>query len=154
MDNKEERMNHAKKLYEGKVVPHHSCGICLAATFGLKPSSYQSLRKGGITGEGECGAIKGGEMVLGEYLGDPDPTGPVTESLREAAAEYKGTLSKELKLDGLEKRTCDALAGGFSDFQGDERKDYCAELVVEITRILCRILEKKDAPLKDPISYQ
>ena len=43
-------------LYEGKVVPHRSCGIALAETFNLPARPYQCLRRGGITGEGECGA--------------------------------------------------------------------------------------------------
>ena len=69
-------------LYEGRLVSHRSCGIALAETFSLPSAPYQALRKGGITGEGECGAIKAGELVLGELLGDPDPAGPVTEELR------------------------------------------------------------------------
>src|ERR1041385_8889865 len=76
-------------LYEGKVTPHRSCGIALAETFGLPTRPYQSLRRGGITGEGECGAIKAGELILGELLGDPSPTGPPTPVLREAARVYR-----------------------------------------------------------------
>ena len=53
-------------------VPHRSCGIALAETFNLATTPYQCLRNGGITGKGECGAIKAGELILGEYLGDPD----------------------------------------------------------------------------------
>ena len=74
-------------LYEGRRVPHRSCGIALAETFGLPTPAYQSLRRGGITGEGACGAIRAGEQVLGELLGDPDPTGQVTPELREALNE-------------------------------------------------------------------
>src|SRR5512143_171045 len=76
-------------LYEGVRTPHRSCGICLAETFGLPTRPYQALRRGGITGAGECGAIKAGELVLGELLGDADPTGPVTEALRRAAVRYR-----------------------------------------------------------------
>ena len=42
-------------------------GICLAETFNLPTAPYQALRRGGITGEGECGAIKAGELILGQY---------------------------------------------------------------------------------------
>ena len=59
----------AHVLYEGRQVSHRSCGIALAETFGLPSAPYQALRKGGITGAGECGAIKAGELVLGEILG-------------------------------------------------------------------------------------
>src|SRR5262245_2857150 len=76
-------------LYEGVRTPHRSCGIALAETFGLATPAYQSLRRGGITGQGACGAIRAGEQVLGELLGDPDPTGAVTPALRAAVTWYQ-----------------------------------------------------------------
>src|SRR5499433_3879331 len=76
-------------LYEGVRTPHRSCGIALAETFGLPTPAYQALRRGGITGEGACGAIRAGEQVLGELLGDPDPTGAVTAPLRAAITWYQ-----------------------------------------------------------------
>src|SRR5438105_9922555 len=76
-------------LYEGVRTPHRSCGIALAETFGLPTPAYQALRRGGITGEGACGAIRAGEQVLGELLGDPSPTGAVTPALREAVIWYQ-----------------------------------------------------------------
>src|SRR6185436_8182347 len=79
-------------LYEGKRVAHRSCGIALAETWGLGTRPYQSLRRGGITGEGECGAIKAGELVLGELLGDPDPAGAVTPTLRSAIQWYQRAI--------------------------------------------------------------
>jgi hypothetical protein len=81
-----EARDKAYLLYEGRQVAHRSCGIALAETFNLPTRPYQALRRGGITGEGACGAIRAGEHILGEYLGDPDPTGPVTDVLREAIA--------------------------------------------------------------------
>src|SRR5262245_40216321 len=86
----------AHVLYEGKRVAHRSCGIALAETFGLPSRPYQSLRRGGITGEGECGAIKAGELVIGELLGDPDPRGPVTPPLRAAMIWYQGSIRRRL----------------------------------------------------------
>src|ERR1700688_2532514 len=76
-------------LYEGKKVAHRSCGIALAETFTLPTRSYQALRRGGITGEGFCGALLAGELVLGEILGDPSPTGGVTPELRAALPLYR-----------------------------------------------------------------
>src|SRR6476660_5931062 len=76
-------------LYEGVKVAHRSCGIALAETFGLPTPAYQSLRRGGITGKGACGAIRAGEQVLGELLGDPSPTGAVTPALRDAVSWYQ-----------------------------------------------------------------
>lgn len=83
-------------LYEGVRTPHRSCGIALAETFGLATPAYQALRRGGITGKGACGAIRAGEQVLGELLGDPDPTGAVTPSLRAAVAWYQDAWSRRL----------------------------------------------------------
>ena len=79
----------ARLLYEGVAVKHRSCGISLAETFGRRSPPYQSLRRGGITGEGACGAIKAGELILGEIFGDPDPTGGVTPRLRDAMTRYQ-----------------------------------------------------------------
>src|SRR5213592_3068372 len=76
-------------LYEGVRTPHRSCGIALAETFGLPTPAYQALRRGGITGKGDCGAIRAGEQVLGELLGDPDPGGAVTPALRAAVTWYR-----------------------------------------------------------------
>ena len=78
-------------LYEGTRTPHRSCGIALAETFGLPTAAYQALRRGGITGEGACGAIRAGEQVLGELLGDPSPIGAVTPALRAAVTWYQAT---------------------------------------------------------------
>ena len=79
----------AHLLFEGTEVVHRSCGITIAETFGRATAPYQALRRGGITGCGECGAIRAGELVLGELLGDPDPTGTVTPALRTAAFRYR-----------------------------------------------------------------
>src|SRR4051794_14885559 len=76
-------------LYEGVRVPHRSCGIAIAETFGLPSRPYQALRRGGITGKGACGAIRAGEHVLGELLGDPDPGGAVTAELRAAISWFQ-----------------------------------------------------------------
>ncbi len=147
-----DRQVHARKVYEGKEVPHHSCGIAIAVTFGLEPASYQSLRKGGITGKGECGAIKAGEMVLGEYLGDPNPTGAVTDALKEGMAEYRKMLAQE-GLEPLSNIVCDHLVRDYDDFWGDGRKAFCADLVEKVSGMVQRILEKRDVALKEPRIY-
>jgi len=91
--------NKAFVLYEGVRTPHRSCGIALAETFQLPTPAYQSLRKGGITGRGECGAIRAGEQVLGELLGDPEPTGVVTPALRAAVNWYQEAWKRRLMPD-------------------------------------------------------
>ena len=106
----------ADLLYEGKRVAHRSCGIALAETFGLATPAYQSLRRGGITGEGFCGAIRAGEQVLGEILGDPDPTGVVTPALRSAITWYQGAAG-QIDRGGSPDFICNNLTRRFGDFR-------------------------------------
>ena len=74
----------ARVLYEGKQVPHRSCGMAIAETFDREPRPYHALRRGGITGVGHCGAIVAGQLVLGELFGYPDSTAPTSIALKEA----------------------------------------------------------------------
>ena len=121
-------------LYEGVRVPHRSCGIALAETFGLPTRPYQSLRRGGITGEGECGAIKAGELILGELLGDPDPAGPVTAELRAAAIWYQRTIRERLGLVGADI-VCNTLTRRHGDFASPERKAMCTHIAAEVAAV-------------------
>lgn len=152
-------------LYEGKQVPHRSCGIAIAETFGLPSRPYQALRKGGITGEGECGAIKAGELVLGELLGDPDPTGKVTPALRRAAIAYRERWPGRLALvpDGAEAQAggdgvrpnivCNHLTAPFEDFMGQGRQRFCTCLAAGVAGLVAEILaEEGEAPEIEPIS--
>ena len=138
-------------LYEGKRTPHRSCGICLAETFGLNTRPYQALRRGGITGEGQCGAIKAGELILGEYLGDPDPTGPVTDQLREAIALYQRLWKERLDLGRSPDIICNHLTGQFASFHSPERAAFCTRLSAEVAAIVAEVLERfgVDFPISD-----
>lgn len=93
-------------LYEGRLTPHRSCGIALAETFGVPWRPYQSLRRGGVTGAGECGAIKAGELILGEFFGDAAPTGAVTPVLREALVEYQRRVKERVSKGASPDYTC------------------------------------------------
>ena len=136
----------AHTLYEGTSVPHRSCGIAIAETFGLRSTSYQALRRGGITGEGECGAIKAGELVLGELLGDPDPTGTVTATLREGAVLYRELWSARVELGpggrGAEGQTtivCNDLTRPHGDFRGVARHQFCTSIAAEVAAVVCEV---------------
>lgn len=128
-------------LYEGVRTPHRSCGIALAETFGLPTPAYQALRRGGITGKGTCGAIRAGEQVLGELLGDPDPTGPVTPVLREAVLWYQDAWQRRLVPDEPDI-ICDHLVRRHGDFAGPARKAFCTNLAADVAALaaeaLCR----------------
>lgn len=140
-------------LYEGKLVPHRSCGICLAETFNLPTAPYQSLRRGGITGEGECGAIKAGELVLGQFFGDPNPTGAVTPKLREAIQYYRDQWRKRAQLgtgcvrraDGTLDIICNHLTAPQGEFQGEKRQQFCTSIAASVAEIVAETLLKFDA---------
>ncbi len=119
-------------LYEGREVPHRSCGIAVAETFGLPTRAYQALRRGGITGCGTCGAIRAGEQVLGELLGDPDPTGAVTDALRQAVTWYQEEIEKRIDRGDSPDTICNNLTAQFGDFTGEARQLFCTQLAAEV----------------------
>lgn len=127
-------------LYEGRRVAHRSCGIALAETFGLPTPAYQSLRRGGITGEGACGAIRAGEQVLGEILGDPDPTGSVTDALREAITWYQAQVPDRIDRGGAPDIICNNLTRRFDDFRGPERASFCTSLTATVAELTAEAL--------------
>ncbi|HWU87897.1 MAG TPA: hypothetical protein VN253_11510 [Kofleriaceae bacterium] len=141
-------------LYEGVLTPHRSCGIALAETFGLPTRPYQALRRGGITGQGACGAIRAGEHVLGELLGDPDPTGAVTPALRVAITWYGEAWRRRL-VPGEPDIICDHLVRRHGDFAGPARKAFCTNLAAEVAALtaeaLCRFAEAPARPAIVPI---
>jgi len=128
-------------LYEGVRTPHRSCGIALAETFGLATRPYQALRRGGITGEGDCGAIRAGEQVIGELLGDPDPTGQVTPALRAAVTWYQAAWKQRL-MPAQPDIICNHLVRPHGDFAGPARKAFCTNLAADVAALtaeaLCR----------------
>jgi hypothetical protein len=132
-------------LYEGVRTPHRSCGIALAETFGLPTRPYQALRRGGITGTGACGAIRAGEQVLGELLGDPDPAGQVTPALRAAVVWYQDAWRHRLFTSSQPSAPdiiCDHLVRQHGDFAGPARKAFCTNLAADVAALtaeaLCR----------------
>ncbi|MBI4604845.1 MAG: hypothetical protein HY721_23020, partial [Planctomycetes bacterium] len=138
-------------LYEGKLVPHRSCGIALAETFNLPTRPYQALRRGGITGEGECGAIKAGELVLGEYLGDPDPAGAVTPRLRAAAVFYRERWRRRVDLGpggAAGSIACNALTAPFGDFRGADRQSFCTSIAAAVAEVVAETLVRFGAPFE------
>jgi hypothetical protein len=137
----------ARVLYEGKQVPHRSCGIALAETFDRDTRAYQALRKGGVTGEGTCGAIMAGVLVLGELLGDPDPTGPATEALKAAVARYRAEVAKRVHTGAARTQVCNDLTGQFPVFQSDERLLFCTEIETTIAEIVAEIALAHGVPL-------
>lgn len=132
----------ARELYDGVVTPHRSCGIALAETFGRVPGPYQSLRRGGILGLGECGAIVAGRLILGELLGDPDPTGPVTPALKAAMEDFERLWRARVDRraapgDGI---VCNTLTGQFAEFRSPERHAFCTDIATEVATCVAEVL--------------
>ncbi|MCA9675481.1 MAG: hypothetical protein H6709_04765 [Kofleriaceae bacterium] len=136
-------------LYEGRTTPHRSCGIALAETFGLATPAYQALRRGGITGEGACGAIRAGEQVLGELLGDPDPTGAVTDALRVAITWYQGA-ARRIDRGASPDYVCNNLTRPLGDFAGAARKRFCTDLAAEVAALTAEALVRFGAASQRP----
>src|SRR3954471_5578362 len=137
-------------LYEGVRTPHRSCGIAIAETFDLPSRPYQALRRGGITGKGSCGAIRAGEQVLGELLGDPDPTGMVTPALRQAITWFQDSWLSRIRHDEPDI-ICDHLVRPHGDFMGPARKAFCTNLAADVAALtaaaLCRLAPKPRPPI-------
>ncbi len=144
----------AKIMYEGKLTPHRSCGVTLAETFCLPSHSYQALRRGGITGEGECGAIAAGRLVLGEILGNDDPTAPVTKELFEGMHLYKTLTEERINSSESGSHICKDMILGFEDFNSEERRSFCAGNVIIVAECIAEIFEKLgvDYKVKDASS--
>ncbi|RMH44338.1 MAG: hypothetical protein D6689_02595 [Deltaproteobacteria bacterium] len=130
----------AHVLYEGVRTPHRSCGIALAETFGVPTRPYQALRRGGITGEGVCGAVRAGELILGERLGDPDPTGPVTDRLRAAIQWYQRAVAERLATGGAPDLVCNTLTRPHGDFAGPARVQFCTHLAAQVAEFVAEAL--------------
>ncbi len=128
----------AHALYLGEVTPHRSCGIALAETFGLPSRAYQSLRKGGLTGEGSCGAVQAGILVLGDLLGDPSPTGAVTPELRTAITAYRAAIGA--RLPGTVETSCNARTAPAGDFSGRPRLLLCTGLAAVVAETVAEVL--------------
>lgn len=127
-------------LYEGVRTPHRSCGIALAETFGLATAAYQALRRGGITGEGTCGAIRAGEHVLGELLGDPDPRGGVTDVLRAAILWYQSMVPKRVDRGTSPDLICNHLTQPLGVFAGPRRMAFCTNIAGEVAALAAEAL--------------
>jgi hypothetical protein len=141
-------------LYEGVRTPHRSCGIAIAETFTLPTRPYQVLRRGGITGKGACGAIRAGEHVLGELLGDPAPTGAVTPVLRDAVAWFQDAWVERIfgrpRGDNPDI-VCDHLVRPHGDFMGPARKAFCTNIAADVAALaaeaLCRFAPDRRPPI-------
>ena len=150
----EEARRKAFVLYEGMQTPHRSCGIALAETFGLETPAYQSFRRGGILGDLPCGSIQAGLAILGELLGDPDPTGVVTPALRAAAEDYRRRWREELFPGAADPDiVCSRLTDPLGDFSGPARTSFCTRLVATVAALVAEVAARHGADFSvEPIA--
>jgi hypothetical protein len=84
--------------------------------------------------------MKAGEVVLGELLGDPDPTGAVTSALRAGVAHYRARCREAfapLRSDDHLYPICnDLTVGRFGDFAAPARMRACTELAAEVAGLV------------------
>jgi hypothetical protein len=129
----------ARILYEGKQVPHRSCGMALAEAFDRNPLPYQALRRGGVTGVGQCGAIVAGGLVLGELFGYPDPAAPTSITLREAMVRYHREVARRVPRTGG-SLVCNDLVAPFGEFASEGRALFCTAIVATVAEIVAEIV--------------
>ncbi len=153
-DDVQQKKETCRRLYAGDETPHRSCGIALAETFGQPTAPYQALRKGGITGCGECGAIVAGRLILGQVYGDPDPTGGVTDELVAAMTEYERLWRERIDRGDAsgDSVVCNVLTGQFERFRSRARHDFCTNLAADAAECVALAMESVEHPDEDPAS--
>jgi hypothetical protein len=130
-------------LYDGTRTPHRSCGIALAEAFDRPSAAYQALRRGGITGQGTCGAVVAGQLLLGELLGDPDPTGKVTPALRAAMIRYLARVQAELDRGGVASLVCNDMTAPHGEFTGAVRHRFCTRIAAQVAQLVDETLREQ-----------
>jgi hypothetical protein len=138
----------ARILYEGKLVPHRSCGMAIAETFDREPLPYHALRRGGLTGAGTCGAVLAGQLVLGELLAEPGSTAPASPRLLEAMKRYQAEVALRVAPGPGGTLICNDLTSPFPDFMGEPRKALCTGLSATVAEIVARIVVELGGPLQ------
>ena len=74
-------------------------------------------------------------MLLGELLGDPDPTAAVTEELRAAMDWYQEQIPLRFDRGSAPDYVCNHLTAPLGDFMGTERKQFCTTLTSEVAAL-------------------
>jgi hypothetical protein len=95
-----------------------------------------------------------GRLVLGYFLGDPDPTGPLRPQLLEAMEDYEKLWKSQTEPGQTDDIRCNALVGHLAqDFWGEERMGYCTLLASQIAACVAQTLLKHDTEFEiTPVS--
>ena len=88
-------------------------------------------------------------MVIGELLGDPDPTGGVTPALKGAMVDFESKLRGRIdrgEAPGADL-ICNTLTGQFAEFRSPERAAFCTRLVTEVAGLVAEALSGQTVSL-------
>lgn len=138
----------ARLRYAGEVMAHRSCGVALAETFGCGIRPYTALRRGGLTGEHDCGAMRAGEMVLAELLGSDDPGAAIPPGLQAAITEFRRRCREQYGQAGSCRMTCNDLTEPFVEFHDSPRKRFCTELVETVAAHVAELVLEHGAEVR------
>ena len=136
----EQLVQRAHDLYCGERLTKRASGVAIAETFGRRVTAYHGLSHGGFNGDGECGAIIAGRLVLAEFLGNSDPKEIKEGILVEAVLRYQQQIARRVQGRGSTDFVCSSLIAAYDDYSDPERLHFCCRLVSEVSRILAEIL--------------
>ena len=88
---------------------------------------------------------------------NPEPSGKITEILKEGAALYRRIWTERFDLgpgsrDGGGGLTiiCDSLVGPLGDFHGPARHGYCTVLAADVSAVVAEVLIRLGVPVEAP----
>jgi len=119
----------------------YSCSESIARAavdMGLADDSFVSIAtsfSGGMSSGCLCGAVAGAQMVIGILHGKNKDN-----SARVLAKEFYQKITDVHKVT-----CCKVLTKDFKDFHSIERKNHCANMVADCSKILDEILEKESS---------
>jgi hypothetical protein len=74
-------------------------------------------------------------MLLGELLGDADPTAAVTDELRAAMDWYQQQIPPRFDRGESADYVCNHLTAPLGEFMGQKRKQFCTNLTGEVAAL-------------------
>lgn len=83
-----------------------------------------------------------GRLLLGEFLGDADPTGPVTEALRNAVQQYNTRVQTELDRGPSPDLICNHMTAPHGEFRGPARHGFCTRVVAQVAQLVDETLRE------------
>jgi hypothetical protein len=89
-----------------------------------------------VTGEGTCGAVVAGQLLLGELLGDPDPRGKLTPELARAMRTYLRRVREELDRGSSPSLVCNDMTAPHGEFTGPQRHRFCTGIVAQVAQLV------------------